>query len=104
MVLEDEQAVEGLLGFAFSLGSACKRKFFRLRCRGLLLVVDVLLVDQVCDKFVQAMRKSDPRVRIVFVCRFNSNFHSMLTLQVTGCDFQHGSNFGVPSNPTFWFS
>ena len=37
-----------------------------------------------------AMRNSDPRVRIVFVYRFNSNFHSIFTLQVAGCDFQHG--------------
>ena len=31
----------------------------------------------------------------VFVYKFKSNFHSIFTLQVTGCDFQHGSNFGV---------
>ena len=46
---------------------------------------------------------SDPRVRIVFVHRFNSNFHSMFTLQITGCDFQYGSNLSVLPNPTFWF-
>ena len=57
--------------FCFSLGSACKRKYFRLRCRSLLLVVVVLFVDQVCDQLVQAKRNSDPRVRIVFVQRFN---------------------------------
>ena len=45
------------------------------------------------------MRNSDTRVRIVFVHRFNSNFHSIFTLQVAGCDFKHGSIFGVPSNP-----
>ena len=78
----------------FSLWSACKRKHFRLRrkyfrlsCGGLLLVIVVLLVDQVCDQFVQAMRNSDPRVRIVFDQRFNSEFHSVFTLQVAGCDF-----------------
>ena len=38
---------------------------------------------------------------LFFVHRFNFNFHSIFTLQVTGCDFQHGSNFGVPSNSTF---
>ena len=38
--------------FCFSLGSACKRKYFRLRFRGLLLVVVVLLVDQICDQLV----------------------------------------------------
>ena len=29
-------------------------------------------------------------------------FHSIFTLQVTSCNFQHGPNFGVPSNRTFW--
>ena len=47
------------------------------------------------------MRNSDPRVRSVFVHRFSSNFHSMFTLRATSCDSQYGSNFGVPSNPTF---
>ena len=99
--------------FCFSLWSARKSKYIRfqrkivqLHLGGFLLVVLVLLVvAQVCDQLVQAMRNSDPRVRIVFVYRFNS--HSVFTLQVTGCDFQYGSNFGVPSNPTFrirWFS
>ena len=59
------------------------------------------LLDQVCDQLVQSMRNSDSRVRIVFVYRFNADFHSIFTLQVTGCDFPHGSNFGVPANPTF---
>ena len=36
------------------------------------------------------MRNSDPRVRSVFVHRFNSDFRSVFTLQVTGCDFQYG--------------
>ena len=99
--------------FCFGLWSARKskyirfqRKCFRLSLRGLLLVVVVLLVAQVRDQLVQAMRNSDPGVRIVFVHRFNSNLHSIFTLQVAGCDFQYGSNFGVPLNPTFrvsWF-
>ena len=55
-VHEDEQVVEGLL------------------------VVVVLLVDQVCDQFVQALRHSDPRMRIVFVHRLNSDFHSIIYL------------------------
>ena len=98
----------------FSLWSARKskyirlqRKFFELHLRGFLLVVVVLLVAHVRDQLIQAMRNSDPRVRIVFVYRFNSNVHSMFTLQVAGCDFWHGPNFGIPSNPTFrvrWFS
>ena len=107
-VLEDEQVVEGLLSFALAFDRlACakyfrlQRKCFRLRFRSFLLVVVVLLVAQVRDQLVQAMRNSDHRVRIVFVHRFSSNFHSIFTLQATGCDFQHGSTFGVPSNSTF---
>ena len=57
-----------------------QRKFFELHLRGLLLVVVVPFVAQVCDQLVQAMGNSDPRVRIVFVHRFNSNVHSMFTL------------------------
>ena len=89
--------------FCFSLWSARKskyiclqRKFFELHLRGLLLVVVVLFVAQVRDLLIQSMRNSDPRVRIVFVYKFNSNFHSIFTLQVAGCDFQHG--------PQFWCS
>ena len=95
--------------FCFSLWSARKRKYirfqrkiFEVHFRGFLLVVVVLLVVAwVRDQLIQAMRNSDSRERIVFVYRFDSNFHSMFTLQVAGCDFQYGSNFGVPSNPTF---
>ena len=57
----------------FSLASARKRKYTRLRFRGFLLVV-VLPTDRVCDRLVQAMTISDPRVRIIFVYRFKSNF------------------------------
>ena len=49
------------------------------------------------------MRNSDPRVIIVFVYRFNSNFHSTFTLYATSCNFKYGPNFGVPSDPTFRF-
>ena len=100
-------------GFCFGLWSALKskyirlqRKFFELHLRGFLLVVVVLFVTQVRDQLIQAMRNSDLRVKIFFVYRFNSNFHSIFTLQVAGCDFSHGPDFGVPSNPTFrvrWF-
>ena len=99
--------------FCFSLWSARRskyirfqREFFRLHLRGFLLVVVALFVDQVRDQLIQSIRNSDPRVSFHFVYRFNSSFHTIFTLQVAGCDFQHGSNFGVPSNPTFrvsWF-
>ena len=98
----------------FSLWSACKskyirlqRKFFQLHLRGFLLVVVVLLVAQVhVTNLFKPWENSHPRMRSVFVYRFNSNFHSIFSLQVTGCDFWHGLNFGVFSNPTFrvsWF-
>ena len=38
------------------------------------------VVAQVRDQLIQAKRNSDPRVRIVFVYRFNSNFHSIFTM------------------------
>ena len=91
--------------FCFSLWSACKSKHFRLRFRGFLFVVAVLFVDQVCDQLVSSMRNSDPRVRIV-CSQIQFLFPLHIYLAVTGCDFQHGSNSGVPSNPTFrvrWF-
>ena len=84
-----------------------QRKIFELHLGGFLLVVVVVhVITQVYNQLVQAMRNSDPRVRIVSVYRFNSNFHSICTLWVAGCDFQYGPNFGVPSNPTCrvrWF-
>ena len=47
-------------------------KIFELHLRGFLLVVVVLLVvSQVRDQLVQAMKNSDPRVRIVFIHRSN---------------------------------
>ena len=52
-----------------------------------LLVVVVIFVAQVRDQLIQAMRNSDPRVRIVFVYRIKSNLHSIFTLQVAGCNF-----------------
>ena len=73
--------------FCFSLWSARKskyirfqRKCFRLHLTDfLLVVVVVLLVAQVRNQLIQSMRHSDPRVRIVFVHRFNSDFPSMFT-------------------------
>ena len=99
-VLEDEQDDAGLLGFALAFGRLAIANTFvfnanssDFRLRDLLFVVVVLFVDQVCNQFVQAMRNSEQRVRIVFVHRFNSEFHSVFTLQTTGCDFQYVSNF-----------
>ena len=75
------------LWFYFGLWSARKskcirlqRKLFEQNFRGFLLVVVVLLVVQIRDQLIQAMRNSDPRVRIVFVHRLNSDFHSIFTL------------------------
>ena len=61
--------MEGLLGLALAFDRLAKANtfvfnanMFRLRFKGLLHVVVVLLVDQVCDQLVQSMRDSDPRV------------------------------------------
>ena len=99
--------------FCFGLWSArtskyirLQRKFFRLHLRGFLFVVVVLFDAQVRDQLIQSMRNSDPRVKIVFVYRFNSNFSFIFTLLVAGCDFHNGPTFGIPSIPTFrvrWF-
>ena len=56
----------------------------------MLVVVVLLFLAKVRDQLIQAMRNSDPRVRIVFVYRFNSDFHSIFTSQVAGWDFQNG--------------
>ena len=42
------------------------------------------------------MRKSNPGVSIVSAQRQNSDLDSMFTVQITGCNFQYGPNFGVP--------
>ena len=65
--------------------------------------VSLFIVVQIRDQFVRAVRDSDPGVRIVLVHRHYSDFHSIFTIQATGCIFLHGTNFGVPSNPTFRF-
>ena len=70
----DELARVRLCGFALSFKSRkskCihfQRKIVELHLGGFLLVVVVLLIiAQVRDQLIQAMRNSDPRVRIVFV-------------------------------------
>ena len=63
------------------IGSPKQVHSFSTQNGGFLLVVVVLLVvAQVRDQLIQAMRNSDPQVRIVFVFRFNSNFHSIIYL------------------------
>ena len=43
-----------------------------------------------------SMRNSDPGVSVVSAQRPNSNFNSVFTIQATGRNFQHGSNFVFP--------
>ena len=80
----DEQAEVPLRGFPLAFDRLAKvstfvfnENFFEVNLRGLLLVVVVLFVDQFRDQLIQAMRNSDPRVRIVFIYRFNSDSHSI---------------------------
>ena len=100
----DELAETRLCGLALAFDRLAKGKYirfqntiFELHLRSFLLAVVVLrVVAQVRDQFIQSMRISEPRVRIVFVYRLNSNFHSIFTLEIAGCDFQYGPNQGVP--------
>ena len=73
--------------FCFGLWSACnvtcikfQRKFFELHF----------------------MRNSDPRVRIVYVCKLISTPSPRLTCKATSCNIQYGPNFGVPLDLSFW--
>ena len=45
---------------------------------------------------------SNPGVSIVSVQRPNSNLHSIFTMQATSRYFQHGSNFWVSLDQSFW--
>ena len=62
----------------------------------------MLIVVQIHHKLVIFMRISDPGVRIVFVRRHNSDLTSVLTVQMPGCNFQYGSDFGVPFGFSLW--
>ena len=83
------------LWFCFGLWSACKitriqfqRIFFKLHFWGFLLVV------QIRDQLVQAMRNSDPRLRIVFVHGHNSDLNSIFTLQNNKLQLSIRAQFG----------
>ena len=47
------------------------------------------------------MRNSDPRVSMVRVQKPNSDLNSILTVQVTGCNFLYGPNLCVPLDRSF---
>ena len=71
----------------FGLWSACKTTriqfqciFFKLHFWDFLFVVVPLFVVQVCVQLIQAMRNSDPRVRMVLIHRLVSDFHSIFNL------------------------
>ena len=83
----DELADIRLCGFALAFDRLAKANTFGLNAQSsncisepFLLVVVVLLVVQVRDQLIQAMRNSDPRVRMVLVFQLNSIFHSIFTL------------------------
>ena len=99
-ILGEEPAGSLLCGFAFAFDrhakpfalsfDACSSSWFSWISVSLLF------------KFI-TMRNSDPRVSIVSIQRPNSDLNSMFTVQITGCNFQYGPNFGVSLDPTFWF-
>ena len=111
-VLADEQAGVRLRGFAVAFDRLAKAHIFVFNAKSSncisevscsLLSSPLLLLKSVTTTLIQAMRNSDPRVRMVLVHGHNSDLNFRFTLQVTGCDFQHGSKFGVPSDPAFRF-
>ena len=87
-VLVHEQAGVRLRGFASAFDRLAKANTFVSNAKYSNCVSEVscsllsssLLLLKSRDELIQAMRYSDPRVRIVFVDRFYSDFHSMFTL------------------------
>ena len=100
-VLEDEQVMEGLLGFAlafYRLANATTSVFNAITS---VFVSEVscslssysLSIKSVTNLFDPWEILTHEWELIVFVHRFKSNFHTIFTLQVAGCDFQNGPNF-----------
>ena len=91
------------LWFCFGLWSASK--ILRIQFQPIFFELNfwvfLLVVVQIRDQFVEAMRNSDPRVSLVSAPRHNSDLTSMFTVQTTGCNFQYGPNFGVSLDPAF---
>ena len=48
------------------------------------------------------MRNSDPRMRILSFQKPDSDLNSMHTVQITGRDFQYGSDFYISLNRSSW--
>ena len=78
----------------FSIRSWYFRNRFSSCCAGSSVV-------RINHKFIWSMRNSDPGLSVVFTQRPNSDFDSMFTIQATGRDFQHGSNFYASLDPSF---
>ena len=67
-------------------------------CKIFRVVLDVVVHILDCS-----VGNYDPRMRIVFVHRLNSNFNSVLEVLKTCRDFQYKSNSRISSDPPFWF-
>ena len=79
-VLKDEQVVEGLLGFAFALDRLANANTSVFISEVSCSLSSYSLLLKSVTNFFKPWENSDPRVRIVLVHRFNSDFHSMFTL------------------------
>ena len=90
IVLVDELAESRLCGFALTFNRLAKSPAFNLNAYSSNCTSEVS-----CSLLFKFMRNSDPRMRVVFVRRYNSYLNSIFTLQATGCNFHYGSNFGV---------
>ena len=90
------------LRFCFCFWSGCKNlQLWRLFFRQIFETFCVVVV-WINHKFIWSMRNSDPGLRIVLTQRPDSNFNSVFTIQATGRNFQHGSNFCVSLDPSSW--
>ena len=91
------------LWFCFCLRSACKSfaLSFNAYSSSWSSGMFVSLLFKFIYKLIWSMRNSDPGVSVVSAQRHNSDLNSMFTVQVTGCNFQYGPNFGVSLDPAF---
>ena len=105
--LVDEQMEVGLLGFALSFERLAYTNTSVFNANNSVFVSEVscssssysLSIKSVTNLF-NPWEFLNHEWEELSVYKFISNSHSIFTLQVTGCDFQHGFNFGVPSNPS----
>ena len=95
--LGEEPAGSLLCGFALASDRLAKARAFDFDAQSSNCISDVSC--SLLFKFVTNLFKPWEILTHEWELSFfmdNSDFHSIITLQVAGCDFQYGPNFGVP--------